>query len=184
MYLIHETEIKSLKKILKEGYIKSNKLTNNIGHGDGVYKGKNKYIYFNIIDKIDSKYQIPVPTTSVILYFDYEMLYNRSFYISSMLSSKPHLLGKWKTDNGYAYKLKYSRYQDLKETKRILKKFFKYSVNIFPNGSGFTAFQQVALLNQTNLKYLKAIKINKISERNLKIIKSIIEKQKLDVLII
>ena len=184
MYLIHETEVKFLKKILKEGYIKSNNLTNNLGHGDGIYTGKNKYVYFNIIDKINSEYQIPSPSTSVILYFDYEILYNRSFYISNMLSSKPHLLGKWKTDSGYKYKLKYPRYQDLKETKRILKKFFKYSVNIVPNGFGFTGFQQVAILNQTNLKYLKAIKINKISVRDLKIINSIIEKQKLDVTII
>ena len=52
MYLIHITDIDSVKSIIKDDYLKSNKLTGNINQGKAIYDGKNRFVYFSTIEKL------------------------------------------------------------------------------------------------------------------------------------
>lgn len=93
MYLIHNTNICFLKSILIENKLKASYLTGNINEGDGCYESKNqKFVFFSVIDEYDSKYEI---YGDVILYFDSKILWNRSYYISTVHSAFPYILGKW-----------------------------------------------------------------------------------------
>ena len=50
MYLFHNTNLLSLKKIIKDGLIKASYLTNNLNEGDGIYDTKDqKFIFFSVI---------------------------------------------------------------------------------------------------------------------------------------
>jgi hypothetical protein len=46
MYLFHNTNLLSLKKIIKDGLIKASYLTNNLNEGDGIYDTKIKNLFF------------------------------------------------------------------------------------------------------------------------------------------
>ena len=87
MYLCHNTTLKNLKSILKDGYLKSSSLLIKEGHpstiineGDGIYD-KNHYIYFTCCDKLFDK-RIGV---DIGLYFDSKLLYNKPFYYHAPL---------------------------------------------------------------------------------------------------
>ncbi len=154
MYLTHNTDLKSLKLILIDDLIKASYLTNILNEGTGIYASKNQhYIFFSVIDEFQSKYKI---YSNIILYFDPEMLWNRTYYISNFHSPNPHILDE--CTNGKQYKKKYKQYY--KNTKSVLVKLFDYSISILPGGKAFQSFQQIALKKQTNLKYLKIIKFN------------------------
>jgi hypothetical protein len=156
MYLFHNTDEKSLKLILKDGYIKSasilkkenEKIT--LGEGFGIYDN-NKFIYFSCVDKLFSRKIY----ASVILYFNSELLYNKSFYVSTVHSGSPEYLAEWTIDNKKEYKRYYKRFN--KNYNSILQKLFNNSITKLPNGDTFQAFQQIAILNKINLKYLVAI---------------------------
>jgi hypothetical protein len=45
----------------------------------------------------------------ITLYFDSELLYNRTFYISTVHSAYPNDLGEWKNSNKMEYKRKYKK---------------------------------------------------------------------------
>ena len=51
MYLFHNTTSKSLKLILKDGYLKSSKLTNITNEGGGIYEN-NPFVYFSTSKKL------------------------------------------------------------------------------------------------------------------------------------
>ena len=58
MYLFHQTNLESLELILKQDKLKAAYLTNRLGDGDGVYPAKKqKFVFFGVIDKLDSKYK-------------------------------------------------------------------------------------------------------------------------------
>ena len=146
MYLFHNTNLTSLKMILKDGLIKAPYLTNILNEGDGIYDAKDqKFIYFSVIDDLNSKYKI---YSDITLYFDTKILWNRTFFIAPYHSGNPDKLNKDKK--------KYKQYY--KNTNLVLKKLFNNSIS---KNKVFQPFQQIAIKKQVNLKYLKAIKFNK-----------------------
>ena len=57
MYLIHNTTADALKSILKDGYLKSFSLLENLpkfSEGSGIYN-ENKFVYFSCTDKLFDK---------------------------------------------------------------------------------------------------------------------------------
>ena len=160
MYLIHNTNIKSLKSILKDGYLKSfsllkksNKTPKN-GESGGLYT-ENNYVYFSCVDKLFDKNIIG----SVTLFFNSKLLFNKSFYVSNMHSSSPKDLSEWwvKDEKGKRikmYKRKYNRYYTNYDS--VLKRLYDYSISVL-NGKYYQVFQQVAVLNKVNLNELVAI---------------------------
>jgi hypothetical protein len=157
MYLIHVTGANSLKSILKDGYLKSFSLikksgrTPKDGWASGLYT-KNKFVFFSCCEKIfDDKILGPI-----ILYFNSKLLYDKSFYVSTVWSPYPNDLGEWysggKNNKKKEYKRKYdknySRYNSvLKKLYYQSKKKFKY----------YQYFQQVSVQNKVNLKELVGI---------------------------
>ena len=132
--------------ILKDGLIKAPYLTNILNEGDGIYDAKDqKFIYFSVIDDLNSKYKI---YSDITLYFDTKILWNRTFFIAPYHSGNPDKLNKDKK--------KYKQYY--KNTNLVLKKLFNNSIS---KNKVFQPFQQIAIKKQVNLKYLKAIKFNK-----------------------
>lgn len=157
MYLFHNTNIKSLKLILNDGYLKSSKLTNNTkeGEGSGIYD-INSFVYFSTTNKIfDSRVY-----SDITLYFKSDFLYNVKFYVSTMHSSRPNEVGVWKDFNGkLQYKRKYEKHYE--DYNKILYNLYKKSTYVLPKGKGFYVFQQVAISNKVNLKNLIGIQFNK-----------------------
>lgn len=139
MYLFHNTDIQYLYTILDDGYLKSSKITNNLGEGDGIYK-TNSYIYFSTTPKLFD----PSVIATCTLYFKSILLYNRRFYINNIASSSPNLTGK-------KYKKNYKYYN------KVLQKLYNNSINVLHNGTAFQAFQQIAILNKINLVNLIGI---------------------------
>ena len=74
MYLAHITELKYIKNILEDGELKSNKLTNNIESGKGIYNTHNNFVYFVTTDKLFDKKIYG----SVILYINNENYKNNN----------------------------------------------------------------------------------------------------------
>jgi hypothetical protein len=160
MYLIHNTNISALKSILKDGYLKSYSLlkkkpTDN--EGEGLYT-ENNFVYFSCTDKLpDNKIH-----SSITMYFNSKLLFNKTFYVSTMHSYEPDKLGEWHDidDNGQKkkmYKRKYNRYYTKYNT--VLKKLYDFSISLL-NGKAFQVFQQVAVRNKVNLDELVAIEFN------------------------
>jgi hypothetical protein len=132
--------------ILKDGLLKAPYLTNIINEGDGIYDTKDqKFIYFSVIDDLNSKYKI---YSDITLYFDTKILWNRTFFIAPYHSGNPDKLNKDKK--------KYKQYY--KNTNSVLNKLFNNSIS---KNKVFQPFQQIAIKKQVNLKYLQAIKFNK-----------------------
>jgi hypothetical protein len=158
MYLFHSTNISSLKLILGDGFLKSYSLLKKINKvpkdnlGLGLYT-ENNFVYFSCVDKLFDDNIIG----NVILYFNSKLLYNRSFYVSTVWSPYPNYLGEWnvKDKNGKKikqYKKKYNRYYSKYNT--VVKKLYEHSISVFKH---FQYFQQVAIQNKVNLKELVAI---------------------------
>ena len=146
MYLFHNTNLTSLKMILKDGLLKAPYLTNILNEGDGIYDTKDqKFIYFSVIDDLNSKYKI---YSDITLYFDTKILWNRTYFIAPYHSGNPDKLNKDKK--------KYKQYY--KNTNSVLNKLFSNSIS---KNKVFQPFQQIAIKKQVNLKYLQAIKFNK-----------------------
>jgi hypothetical protein len=149
MYLFHITIQKYIKNILLDGELKSSKLTNNINEGEGIYKSQQQqFIFFSVTN---NKNDINNLIGQVILLFDYKLLINRSFYVSTIHSGSPENLAKW--NKGEDYKLKYPKYY--KNTEKVLKKLYDQSKLRDPKY--FQIYQQVAIKNKVSLKYLKYI---------------------------
>ena len=155
MFLFHSTNMKSLKLILKEHYMKSNKITGNINEGYGIYgKHENKFVYFGTTPNLFDDYCMG----SIIIYFKTDLLYNRSFYVSTVHSPEPDYLGEWENKEGLEYKRKYSKYTE--NYNIILKKLYDNSIKRF-NKRLFQIFQQVAILNKINItKYIIGIQFS------------------------
>lgn len=147
MYLIHNTTNgKIIKQILLDKKLKSPYLTGIINEGEGIYKpNEQKFVYFSVIDKLDSKYKI---YSDVTLYFDYKLLNNRTFYIGKEHNFQPDI-----------YHKKYEKYY--KYTKKILNNLFNFSIKVLSKGKAFQVFQQVSIKNQCNLNNLVKIKFQK-----------------------
>ena len=101
MYLIHNTDITSLKSILKDKCLKSlslQKKTNKKAqpnYGDGIYT-ENNFVYFACTNKLfDNKVM-----AGITLYFNSKLLFNKSFYVANLHSSTPQQLATW----GFNYK--------------------------------------------------------------------------------
>ena len=175
MYLFHVTEMKFLKSILKENKLKSSNLTGNINEGSGLYKSNDqKYVFFSVINKLESKYKI---YGDVVLFFDNKILWNRSYYVSTVHSPYPNYLGTW--NKGKDYKKKYKQYY--KFTNKVLKKLFRNSISKLPNSDGFQIFQQVAIKNKCDLKHLKKNKVFKKKPTN--VIRELIKNKYPDVIL-
>tara|TARA_Y100001958_G_C21171205_1_gene502945 strand:+ start:142 stop:726 length:585 start_codon:yes stop_codon:yes gene_type:complete len=164
MYLIHETNLESLELILKQNKLKAACLTNCLNAGHGIYPAKKqKFVFFSVIDKLDSKYNEQLQG-NVTLFFNYKLLWNRTYYISNHWTDIPDEL---KTNNN---KQKYNQYY--KSTKKVLTKLFKDSLDML-DGKAFNVFQQVAILKHCDLKYLEKIKFHncKPSDKIIKLLK-------------
>ncbi len=173
MYLFHNTTSESLKNILKDGYLKSLSLLKKEGYnaianeGDGIYT-ENNFVFFSCVDEL-FKYKI---SSSITLYFNSKLLFNRTFYIANYHFSNPepepnnlknqdnlkeldNYLKKWKENGNPDYKQKYDRYY--KKYNDVLKKIFNRSISILPNAFSFQLFQQIALSNKVSIKELVGI---------------------------
>jgi hypothetical protein len=155
MYLIHNTDITSLKSILKDKCLKSlslQKKTNKNAqpnYGDGVYT-ENNFVYFSCTNKLfDNK--VMVGTT---LYFNSKLLFNKSFYVAYHWSSAPQSLATWKS-NASKYKKKYNK--NYTKYNSVLTKLYNYSISVLKKGEAFQVFQQIAVRNKVNLDELVAI---------------------------
>lgn len=164
MYLIHNTTISSLKSILKDGYLKSfsllkklkKKLKNN--DGDGIYT-ENNFVYFSCVKKLFDKNIYG----KITMYFKSKLLFNKSFYISTVHSPNPTKLNEWfvKYNNRKKknYKKKYNKNYPRNKINKVLKKLYDHSISI--NEEYFQIFQQIAVRNKVNLKELVAIEFKK-----------------------
>jgi hypothetical protein len=147
MYLIHNTNLSSLKSILKDGYLKSYSLLKKEGYnvskieseGSGLYT-ENHFVYFSCVDKL---FRDNI-SAQIILYFNSKLLFNRNFYVANLHSPYPDYLGEWKSGDEKKYKRKYNRHY--KKYNTILKNLFKNSINT--NKKYFQVFQQIAILNK------------------------------------
>ena len=150
MYLFHNVrDEKTLLKIIKDEKLKAGYLTGNINEGDGIYLPENqKFVFFSSIDKLNSKLDI---SSSITLFFDYKLLYNRSYYVSTYHNAYPNEL--LTENNGDDYSKKYKQYY--KKTKDVLTKLFKNS--ILRHREAFQIFQQIAIKKQCNLNNLVQI---------------------------
>ena len=153
MYLIHNTTIKYLKHILLDGELKSSASTGNLNEGYGIYDHhEQKFVYFSTVDTLDNENVIG----EVTLYFNSQLLYNRTYYVGTYHSSSPNILDE---DRKSEYKLKIPRYY--KKTDTVLKKLYKQSVK--SHKTAFQIFQQVAIKNKCDLKYLECIQFHMFS---------------------
>ena len=155
MYLIHNTDITSLKSILKDNCLKSlslQKKTNKNTHanyGDGVYT-ENNFVYFACTNELfDNKVMV-----GITLYFNSKLLFNKSFYVANLYSSTPQRLATWKSD-GIKYKKKYNK--NYTKYNSVLTKLYNYSISVLKKGEAFQVFQQIAVRNKVNLDELVAI---------------------------
>lgn len=167
MFLFHVTTEKSLKSILKDGYIKSLLQLQNEGYkiepneGSGIYETTN-FIYFSCIDKINTREIYG----QCIMYFNSKILYNRMFYVSTCHSGYPNSLGEWTTGNeSREYKRKY--YKKYIYYDEVLQKLFNNSISKLPNGKAFQIFQQIAIRKKLSLKNLVAIEFNRKPKTNI-----------------
>jgi len=169
MRLIHNTELSSLESIVREKRLTASYLNGNLNEGYGIYKSVDqKFVFFSVIDQYESKYKV---SGDVVLYFDPKLLWNRSYYISTLHNPSPDILEKW--NEGRDYKKKYKQYY--KYTNKVLTKLFKNSISKLPNGEAFQVFQQIAIKNKCDLKYLNKIKFmyQKPSKTLIKLIKNV-----------
>ena len=96
----------------------------------------------------------------ITLYFDSELLYNRTFYISTIHSADPiNALGEWKNGNTLQYKRKYKK--NYLHYDKVLLDLYKNSITNLPKGKGFQLWQQIAINNKVNLNNLVGIHFNK-----------------------
>ena len=161
MYLFHNTNLQSLKKILKDGYLKSYSLLKKEGYnirklkneGDGLYT-ENKFVYFSCIKK-PFIYKV---YSHITLYFTSDLLFDRTFYVSNLHSGFPDDLMEHKGKNVVLYKRKYNKFY--KEYNKVLEKLFNFSISVIENGKAFQSFQQVAVHNKINLNNLICIEFN------------------------
>ena len=95
------------------------------------------------------------------MYFNSNLLYNKSFYVSTVHSAEPNALGEWWTKNDgkriKMYKRKYNK--NYSKYNLVLKKLYKHSIHMYEKV--FQAFQQVAVRNKVSLKDLIAIEFKK-----------------------
>jgi hypothetical protein len=169
MYLIHNTDITSLKSILKDSCLKSLSLqrkTNKnaqLGEGYGIYS-ENNFVYFSCTNKLfDNKV-----SAVITLYFNSKLLFNKSFYIANLHSSTPQRLV---TDSNKTNKKKYNK--NYTKYNSVLTKLYNYSISQLKNGEAFQVFQQIAVRNKVNLDKLVAIHFHNKSFATESIIKYI-----------
>lgn len=167
MYLCHNTTFEYLIDILKDGELKSNKLTGNINEGDGIYDN-NEFVYFFACPDIYENYIAGLIT----LFIKPNELYNRKFYISTHHTSNPDYLYDYGDYYTKMYPKNYDKYN------YVLNKIYNKSRNIFPEKlTFFEAFQQIAVKNRFPITTdsLVAIRINntfgKLDNNILKILK-------------
>jgi hypothetical protein len=171
MYLFHNTNIQSLKKILKDGYLKSYSLLKKEGYnikkinneGFGLYT-ENKFVYFSCIKK-PFTYKI---YSLITLYFTSDLLFDRTFYVSNLHSAFPDYLMEHKRNNVVLYKRKYNKFY--KDYNKVLKELFNFSISVLKNGDAFHVFQQVAVHNKINLNNLICIEFNNKEDANQNIV--------------
>jgi len=159
MYLIHNTDITSLKSILKDKCLKSlslQKKTNKNAqpnYGDGVYT-ENNFVYFGCTNKLFDNKVLENIATGITLYFNSKLLFNKSFYVANLWSAVPQRLATWKSD-GIKYKKKYNK--NYTKYNSVLIKLYNYSISVLKKGEAFQVFQQIAVRNKVNLDELVAI---------------------------
>ena len=160
MYLIHNTSLPALKSILKDRELKSlsllKKENKNFSQyapneGDGIYT-KNNFVYFSCTDNLYDKNI----HSHLTMYFNSKLLFNKSFYLSTMHSAGPEYL--YEESGMKVYKRKYKRYYNKYNT--VLKKLYNHSISMLENGRAFQVFQQIAVRNKVNLNELVAIEFN------------------------
>jgi hypothetical protein len=167
MYLFHGTNLKNLKSILEDNYLKSSALLLKEGHsktilneGYGIYK-ENNFVYFSCCEKLFDK-RIFNP---IILYFDSKLLYDKTFYVSTVYSPAPECLGEWRipSESDMEYKRKYKKHYKLYNL--VLQKLYDNSIGKIKGGKAFQAFQQIAIKSKISLDNLIAIEF-KITKNN------------------
>jgi hypothetical protein len=140
-----------------DGYLKSSKLTNNKeGEGSGIYD-TTPFVYFSTTNKLFDK----DVSSRITLYFNSKLLYNKSFYVSTVLSADPTKLAEWKSElnvKSKEYKRKYKK--NYSHYDKILLKLYKNSITKIPGGKAFQVFQQIAINNKVNLDNLVGIQFN------------------------
>ena len=151
MLLIHSTSLPNLKKILKDGNLKSSQLSKRVNQGEGIYS-ESPLVYFSTVDSIDSEHlhRLTKDLAEVLLCFDSQLLNNRVYYTSSRHIGRPDLyLKEMKISKGQArHNREYPQYYPY--TQHILKKLFTSSLKTL-GGRFFQIFQQVAIRNKCNL---------------------------------
>jgi hypothetical protein len=110
---------KSSALLLEEGHSKTI-----LNEGSSIYK-ENNFVYFSCCEKLFDK-RILNP---IILYFDSKLLYDKTFYISTVHSPAPEYLGEWRTssESDMEYKRKYKKHYKLYNL--VLQKLYDNSRN-------------------------------------------------------
>lgn len=178
MILFHSTNNNSINKILNNNELVSSAISGNLCNGHGIYNSDdNNFIYFSTVDDHNEKYMYQ---ESITLFFESDLLFNRSFFVSTVQSGIPQYESKWNSGKSgkSEYKIKYAQYTS--GITKILKKLFMR--DIVQNNSEKIFFQnQVAIKNRCSLKKLfmiyfdsepsvKTMKILKTQYPNVKII--------------
>jgi len=178
MYLIHETNRIALKSILQSGFLMSYSSLKKINktpkdtNGYGLYTDNN-FVYFTCTENLFDKNSCG----RINMYFNSKLLYNKSFYASTVWSPYPDELNEWtvKNDNGRntkEYKRKYNK--NYAKYNTVLRKLYEHSISILKK-KYFNVFQQIAVRNKVNIKELVGIEFIRKDDNNDKLIKYITE---------
>ena len=147
MYLTHDTTLTCLKLILKDGYLKSNKLTKKLNNGESQYYDNNPFVYFSTTTELFDN----TIFGNITLYFNSKLLYNRIFYVANFWTPIPDKLEVIKREDGVIfYRRKYNKYYQY---------YDKILLELYKNGY-FGTGQQVAINNKVNLNNLIGIHFN------------------------
>lgn len=162
MYLVHGTSLQNLYLILKEGVMKSNRLSGKVRNGFG-YQGPHDFIYFHLERKLfaDTVFY------NIKLYFNPDLLSDRNFYVSTIESPviEKDFDSKW-TDQGYKeFKKKHKK--NTQNIPKILDKFYFHHGYTFLHGN-------IAIKNKFDISdYLVGVEIILYDKPNDKLIAKI-----------
>jgi hypothetical protein len=153
MYLLHDTDAPLLNKILDSGGLLSNYITGEINFGDGIYKKKNKNIFFHLIK---SEKEITPYFDAVFMLFSPKMLSQYDFYLSTFQTPTPA---------GHPHTTKILKGHTLQFINKKLQQLYKdafYSTNDLNY-----LHNQIAFVGFGDLKYLEKIVVSSKFPKNI-----------------
>ena len=161
MYLIHDTTPSGLDQILKDGALKSSKITKNSddGYGRELYKS-NDFVYCSATEKLFD----PDAYGFITLYIDAAALRTRQFHVANFHNYSSPNIPENKMSTAYRiprmlYKRTYPK--SFGDRDRILSELCRESKTKSPAGMGFHFMNQVAVRDHLDIRaYVRGVRID------------------------